>query len=78
MIGEGIIDIGNYAFCDFHSLTDVSFPRSLQYIGAAAFAGCYNTRFNSITIPGNVKVVDDGAFYLCWQLKEITIEDGVE
>ena len=39
-IGEGIPNIGNYAFYDCISLSDILLPKSLKYIGEEAFTHC--------------------------------------
>ena len=40
IIGEDIISIGNYAFCDCSNLTSVSIGNGVTSIGSSAFYGC--------------------------------------
>ena len=49
---------------------------SVTSIGYAAFANCIGLK--SITIPGNIKVIDEEAFAFCENLVTVTIKDGVE
>jgi hypothetical protein len=54
-IGEGlhipVTSIGDYAFYDFHKLTNVTIPDSVTSIGEYGFFHCPN--LTSITIPGS-------------------------
>ena len=40
VIPDGVISIGNYAFWECASLTGITLPDSVEYIGEDAFAGC--------------------------------------
>lgn len=55
--------------------TKIVLPSTLEYIGKNAFA---SSCIEEILIPGNVKEIDDDAFWSCDNLKKVVIEDGVE
>ena len=56
-------------------ITSVFFPESLTTISDCAFAG---TALTSLTIPGNVTLIDWFAFWECRDLESITILEGKE
>ena len=74
-IGEGVTNIGNYAFFDFGSLVDVSLPSTLTSVGDGAFRKC--TALTSVEIPEGVTSLGNGAFYSCSSLTSINIPNGV-
>jgi hypothetical protein len=49
---NGVISIGESAFSDRSSLTDIHIPDGLTYIGDGAFSGC--SSFTGINIPEKV------------------------
>ncbi len=69
VIPEGVTDIHDLAFNQCKSLSGVSFPNSLRYIGKFAFS--VDTGITSITIPAGVTSIDDAAFSLCDNLTRI-------
>ena len=62
-IGNGVLDIGDYAFYNCYSLASITIPNSVQSIGDAAFYNCYSLA--SITIPSSVTNIGDRAFDNC-------------
>ena len=72
---QGILSIGDYAFCDCGRLTDVTIPDSVTSIGDSAFYDCKG--LTSITIPDSVTSIGDNAFYYCDSLTSITLSDSV-
>jgi outer membrane lipoprotein SlyB len=69
--GAGLITIGNGAFWQRTSLTNISLPSGLKTIGENAFRGC--TGINSISLPNSVETIGNGAFMDCSNLTQITI-----
>ena len=55
MIDEGVFSNSN--------IENISFPPSLQLIGANAFSYCYNLK--SLKLPDNVKTLRHRAFFMC-------------
>lgn len=55
---------------DACNLSNITLPASLEYIGKYAFQ---YSKIQSITIPENVVVIDNSAFFSCLSLKEITL-----
>ena len=72
VIPEGVKHVGS-AFIN-SGVVSISFPSTLESIGASAFHG--NWTLKSVTIPGNVKIIGNAAFSSCG-LTELTIEEGV-
>lgn len=60
VIGDGVRDVGNYAFWGCTALTSVTLPDILSQIEHDAFRDC--TSLGSLTIPENVSYIDTNAF----------------
>lgn len=75
VIGEGVTDIGNYAFYNCASLTSLTLPDSLTAIGRNAFQGCKS--LTEVTIPDEVTDIGSAAFYDCTGLTTLTIGSNV-
>ena len=58
-IGEGVTELGNYAFSGSTKLTSVSMPSTLTRISKGAFA---NTGLTGVTIPNGVTEIGNHAF----------------
>ena len=74
IIGEGVTEIGNYAFAECSKLTNITIPSSVTSIGERAFMGC--KRLEDITIPERVTKIKRETFRDCSRL-DITIPEGV-
>ena len=74
-IPNSVTDIGNYAFYDCLSLTNVAILNSVTSIGDYAFYGC--TGLTGITIPNSVTNIEDGAFSYCGGLTNVAIPNSV-
>lgn len=75
VIEEGITSIGEFAFYNCNSLTDITLPDSLISIGEHAFYDCLS--LTDITLPDNLTNIRAGAFWNCESLTEILIPDSV-
>ncbi len=75
ILTDGIKSIGNNAFYDCTSLTNVSLGSGVTSIGSYAFRSC--SSLTRITIPETVRSIGSYAFYSCNSLTSITIPDGV-
>ena len=78
--GQGVIifdgeltRIGNHAFNGKSTLTSVTFPASLKYIGESAFN---ETQITSVTIPASVTSIGEYAFNGCSKLSSLTFTEG--
>ena len=71
---EGLERIENSAFFGAVRVNFDSFPSTLKYIGNSAFYGAA-LNLTTINIPKNVEEVGTSAFGLCWELRNITIQN---
>ena len=74
VIGNGITEIGSYAFAQC-SLESVEIPSSVTTIGDYAFAWCQS--LSSVEIPEGVTTVGHDAFWNCNGLMSVTIPSSV-
>ena len=74
-LGNGITNIGDSAFSNCYSLSNISIPKEVTSVGSYAFSNCYS--LSSITIPEGVTSVESNAFYNCYSLSSIVIPEGV-
>ena len=74
-IPDGVISIGDYAFCGCAGLENITIPNSIKSIGESAFTGCFS--LTSITIPDGVTCISKSTFSHCSSLTNITIPDSV-
>ena len=70
-----VTSIGNYAFRNCSSLTEVTIPNSVTSIGGSAFEGC--SSLTEVTIPNSVTSIGNDAFRNCSSLTEVTIGNSV-
>lgn len=73
-IPNSVIEMGENCF-DLSGITKITIGTGLLEIPEEAFI---ETKLQSITIPGNVKKIGNGAFSLCSNLTSLTLEEGVE
>jgi formylglycine-generating enzyme required for sulfatase activity len=69
--GVAVTGIGNEAFKNITSITNLTLPNSLTAIGQKAFEGC--TQLISISIPNSVATIGQFAFAGCSSLTSITL-----
>ena len=56
-------------------MESVTFPESLEGIGAAAFYGCVNLK--NVVLPEGITTIDRSAFAYCWGITEITCPNSL-
>ncbi len=71
---SGLVSIEDRAFCN-SSLTSVVFPSTVTHLGQFSFAG---TCLTEVTVPANIKTVPQFCFQRCYDLENVTFENGVE
>ncbi len=74
-IGNGITDIGNYAFYYMPELETVSFPATVTSFGKYSFAFC--STLSAITVPDSVTSIGDSCFEGCASLKTVFVPSTV-
>ena len=74
-ISESVTSIGDFAFYNCSSLTNITLPEMTTSIGQSAFLGCNN--LTSITIPKSVQEIGAHAFGECYALQNIIVPEGV-
>ena len=75
VIDNVVTSIGNGAFSNCVSLTNMTIPDSVTSIGNNAFHNC--TSLTSVTIGNNVTSIGSYAFFGCYGLTKVTIPDSV-
>ena len=73
-VTSGTKAIADMAFADCASLTSISIPDSVVYIGEYAFRGC--TKLGTVVLGTGVKEIGILAFKDCAALKNITVNDA--
>ncbi len=74
-IPGSVTSIGNSAFGECRSLTNITIPDSVTSISENAFYGCAS--LTSVTIPNSVTSIGSYAFRYCTSLVSVTIPDSV-
>ena len=74
-IRKGVKVIGDLAFGDCKSLTNINIPNSVTTIGEGAFGYCKS--LTNINIPNSVTTIGEGVFCGCDSLTSITIPSSV-
>jgi len=75
IVGQGVTNIGSYAFDGCTELTSVTLSEGLTAIGSSAFAGC--GKLTGITMPATLKTIGEKAFISCVVLTDVVIPYGV-
>lgn len=70
-----VTSIGEYAFRDCTSLTNVTIPSSIREIKSYAFYNC--TSLNAITLPAGLTELGMGTFEGCTALSQMSIPAGI-
>lgn len=74
-IPEGVLAVDAGAFDGLVSLTDISFPDSLEEIGEYAFT---RTSLRRVHFPGGIRTIGNSAFAYCMKLSSAVFDEGVE
>lgn len=73
--GKAITSIGDWAFFNYNSLTNVEIPDSITSIGNSAFSDCDS--LTSIEIPDSVTSIGSWAFSDCPSLASVVIPNSI-
>lgn len=71
-----VTEIGNWAFKEWNTLTEVTLPNTVEIIGFQAFFNCSN--LTKVIIPEGVRKIGQNAFNGCSQLTSITIPSTIK
>lgn len=74
-IPEGVITIGDYAFCWCENLPEITIPNSVIHIGSNAFQYC--TGLTYVTLGSSIQAINSSTFMGCTWLSEIMIPNSV-
>lgn len=69
------IDIGEDAFYNCYSLSNITIPSNITSLGEYAFGHCHSLL--SVTIPSGVETFKEGTFIKCLSLLNITIPKSI-
>ena len=75
-VGEGITSIGDNAFAECQSLTNVQMGSSVETIGDSAFCNC--GKLEDFKVAAGVREIGETAFMRCLKLKDITVDSANE
>ena len=74
VIPDGVTSVSDAAFFGFKGIKSVTFAPSVKYIGTMAFD---HTSLEKVEIPSTVERIGTRAFAGCFEMKELTIGNGV-
>ena len=75
IIGEGVANIGHYAFERHTALTSITFSETVKHIGAYAFFDC--SGLTSVTLSEGLESIGYKSFHYCTGLQSVTIPGSV-
>ena len=75
-IPDGVVSIGQNAFCECINLTSITISNSVKEIDLYAFQAC--TSLTSISIPNSVEFICQGTFRNCKSLSSVTLPNSIE
>ena len=73
-IPEGIATIGDYAFENCTSLTEITIPNSVEIIGRNAFV---RTVLTSVVLPDSITEMGINVFWECSNLETVTLSNSI-
>jgi len=74
IIGDGLKNVGEYAFSDCSNLISINIPEGVVSIGKGAFNTC--SSLGSVSIPASVLNIADGVFYGCTAIAGIWVNSS--
>lgn len=74
IIGDGINNVGNYAFYKYSNITSIELSSSVTTIGDDAF---YGSSITELVIPDTVTTMSIGCFADCTLLSSLTLSSGL-
>lgn len=72
VIEQGVTHIGDYAFYDNHSLTQITIPDSVTSLGESCLRGCQN--LTALSLPASVHTLGEDYIVNCTALASITVD----
>lgn len=75
-LGANIITVGDYAFKDCASLTEINFNEKLLEVSSHAFYNC--AKLESVEFNSKLKFMGNSLFQGCVSLKSVTVPQGVK
>ncbi len=75
-IPSSVKKVGDYAFINCTSITNIVLQEGTTEIGNGSFSGC--TNLTGITVPGGLTSMGERAFYNCSRLGSITVPESVK
>lgn len=76
ILPEGLISIGESAFCFSENLEKINFPSGLTSIGGSAFSNC--TKIESVNLPDTVTYIGTYSFSNCAKMVSLRLPAGIE
>lgn len=73
--GAAVTRINDQAFYNNSTMTGITLPDTVAFIGNQAFMSC--TALKSITIPDSVTETGSSLFYNCSELEDVTLSDSL-
>ncbi len=73
--GHTVTAIGEHAFYQCATVTEIKLPDTVKSIGKQAFAYCYALEY--VNIPDGVPAIEDETFLMCKALKTVDIPESV-
>ena len=74
--GVPVVEIGEKAFSERHSLKSVVIPDSVEVVGGWAFDHC--DELEELRLGTGIKTIENGAFAECYSLQSVVIPGSVE
>ena len=76
VLPDGLLFIGDSAFCFSENLERINFPSGLTSIGQSAFSNC--TKIMSVNLPDSVTYIGANAFNNCTKMVSLRLPEGIE